>query len=213
GSPGAFVSKLDPTGHTLLYSTYLGGSSRNYASAVAIDSKGNIVVAGTSSSNDFPHAGSVPPLTCEGDNDCYFIASLKPDGSAFNYAGLVGGIQGFDVQSGQHGAVALDTANNAYLAGVTDDPNFELTPGTLSNSVPGYPYNSTFVLKGAPTGALVYSTIVPGAEPLNSIPYTNVVIPDGITVDVNGQATIAGTAGPGLPATSGVVRATFPNDP
>jgi len=213
GSPGAFVSKLDPTGHTLLYSTYLGGSSRNYASAVAIDSKGNIVVAGTSSSNDFPHAGSVPPLTCEGNNDCYFIASLKPDGSAFNYAGLVGGIQGFDVQSGQHGALALDTANNAYLAGVTDDPNFELTPGTLSNSVPGYPYNSTFVLKVAPTGALVYSTIVPGTEPLNSIPYTNVFIPNGITVDVNGQATIAGTAGPGLPATSGVVRATFPNDP
>jgi hypothetical protein len=86
GSPGAFVTKFDPTGHTLLYSTYLGGSSRNYASAVAIDSKGNIIIAGTSSSNDFPHAGSVPSLTCEGNNDCYFIASLKPDGSAFNYA-------------------------------------------------------------------------------------------------------------------------------
>ncbi len=39
GSPDAFVSKLDPTGHSLLYSTYLGGSSRNYGNAIAVDSK------------------------------------------------------------------------------------------------------------------------------------------------------------------------------
>ena len=40
GSPNVFVSKLDPTGHTLLYSTYLGGSSRNYGNAIAIDGTG-----------------------------------------------------------------------------------------------------------------------------------------------------------------------------
>jgi hypothetical protein len=214
GSPGAFISKLDPTGQTLLYSTYFGGSFRNYANAIAIDSKGNVIVAGTSSSNDFPHAGSVPVLTCQGNNDCFFIASLKADGSAFNYAGLIGGIEGTDVQTGQSGSgvLALDASDNAYLASVTDDESFQITSGTLSTSVPGYPYNSTFVLKVAPTGKFVYSTIIPGTEPPTSIPYTNVFVPNGIRVDANGQAAIAGTAGPGLPTTAGVVRSTFPND-
>jgi len=214
GSPEAFVTKLDPTGHTVLYSTYLGGSSRNYGNAIALDPSGNIVVAGTSGSNDFPHAGSVPPLTCEGNNDCFFIASLKSDGSAFNYAGLIGGIEGTAVQSGSSGSgvLAIDAAGDAYLASVTDDSNFETTPGTLSTSVPGYPYNSTFVLKVDTKGALAYSTIVPGTGAQNlGIYLNNVFIPNGISVNANGDATIAGTAGPGLPSTSGVIQPTFPN--
>jgi len=214
GSPDAFVSEFDPTGRTLLYSTYLGGSSRNYGNAIAVDPSGNIIVTGTSSSNDFPHVGSVPPLTCEGNNDCFFIASLKPDGSAFNYAGLIGGIEGTDVQTGGSGSgvLGLDVSGNAYLAGVTDDANFEITPGTLSNTVPGYPYNSTFVLEVNRQGALAYSTIVPGIAPQNlGIYLNNVFIPNGISVDANGEATIAGTAGPGLPATAGVIQPTFPN--
>ena len=215
GSPDGFVSKLDPTGHTLLYSTYLGGSSRNYGNAIAVDANGNIIVAGASSSNDFPHAGAVPALTCEGNNDCFFLVSLKPDGSAFNYAGLIGGIEGTAVETGQSGAgiLAVDADGNAYLASVTDDSNFEITPGTLSTTVTGYPYNSTFVLKADPTGALVYSTIVPGTAQSNlTVNLNNVFVPAGISVDTNGQVTIAGTSGPGLPSTAGVIQPTFPND-
>jgi hypothetical protein len=218
GSPNVFVSKLDPTGHTLLYSTYLGGSSRNYGNAIAIDASGDIIVAGTSASNDFPHAGSVPSLTCEGNNDCYFLVSLKPDGSAFNYAGLIGGIEGTDAQSsGGPGAgnIALDSAGNTFLTGITDDPNFEITPGTLATGVQGggYPYNSTFIMKVSPAGKLIYSTIVPGTAQQDVIVYlNNVFVAAGISVDGNGQATIAGTAGPGLPSTAGVIQSTFPNN-
>jgi hypothetical protein len=215
GSPDAFVSKLDPTGHSLLYSTYIGGSSRNYGNAIAIDSKGNIIVAGTSSSNDFPHVGSVPALTCEGNNDCFFLASLKPDGSAFNYVGLIGGIEGTAVETGSSGSgiLTLDSAGNAYLASITDDSHFDITPGTLSSTVPGYPYNSTFVLKANTHGALVYSTIVPGTAPENPSTSNNVFVPTGIVVDIHGQVTIAGTAGLGLPTTAGVIAPTFPNNP
>jgi hypothetical protein len=215
GGPDAFVSKFDPTGHTLLYSTFLGGSYRNYGNAIKVDAKGNIIVTGTSSSNDFPHVGSVPSLTCQGNNDCFFLASLKPDGSAFNYAGLIGGIAGTAVQNGSSGSgvLAVDSAGNAYLASVTDDANFQITPGTLSNSVPGYPYNSTFILKVDNAGALAYSTIIPGTAQQNITIYlNNVFIPAGISVDGNGQVTIAGTSGPGLPSTSGVIQPTFPNN-
>jgi len=210
GNQDAYIAKLDPAGHTLLYSTYLGGSQANYASAIVIDGKGNIVVAGTSSSNDFPHAGAVPALTCEGNNTCFFITSLTPDGSQFNYSGLIGGILGI-YSSGQV-PLAVDAAGNAYLSGVTDDKNFEITPGTLTTSVPGYPYDSTFVMKVDTTGALSYSTIVPGTAPQSTNPYQNVFFPTGIAVDGSGQATIAGWGGLGLPSTAGVVQPTFPND-
>jgi hypothetical protein len=108
--------------------------------------------------------------------------------------------------------LAVDAAGNAYLASVTDDANFPITPGTLSNSVPGYPYNSTFVLKADSEGALAY-TIIPGTAQQNITIYlNNVFIPAGISVDGNGQVTIAGTSGPGLPSTSGVIQPTFPNN-
>ena len=218
GGPSIFVSKLDPTGHTLLYSTYLGGSSRNYGNSIAVDAAGNIIVAGTSASNDFPHAGSVPALTCDGNNECFFLVSLKPDGSSFNYAGLIGGKKGTSAQSGGGpgaGNIAVDAAGNTYLAGVTDDSDFVITPGTLSGGVQGggYPYDSTFIMKVNATGAIVYSTIVPGvAQADNAIPLNNIFVPSGISVDANGQAAIAGTAGPGLPGTAGVIQPTFPND-
>jgi hypothetical protein len=214
GAENAFVSKLDPSGHTVLYSTYLGGSSANYAADIALDSKGNIIVAGISSSNDFPHAGAVPALICPATGACYYIASLTPDGSAFNYSGLIGGRAPLDDTDYENqGRLAVDGAGNAYLADVTNDPNFDITPGTLAGSVPGYPYDSTFVLKVDPTGALVYSTIVPGTAPQNAGSFDNIFFPTGISVDSNGQATIAGTAGLGLPTTAGVIAPTFPNDP
>jgi hypothetical protein len=127
---------------------------------------------------------------------------------------LIGGIEGTDVQTGASGSgvLAVDAAGNAYLASVTDDANFPITPGTLSNSVPGYPYNSTFVLKADSEGALAY-TIIPGTAQQNITIYlNNVFIPAGISVDGNGQVTIAGTSGPGLPSTSGVIQPTFPNN-
>ena len=210
GNSDAYVAKLDPTGHTLLYSTYLGGSNANYAAAIAIDTKGNIIVTGTSSSNDFPHAGAVPALTCQTNDSCPFITSLTPDGSHFNYSGLVGGTTGLYAQ--KQGVLAVDGSGNAYIAGVTDDKNFVITAGTLATSVPGYPYDSTFVMKIESTGALSYSTIVPGNAPQSSNPYQNVFFPNGIAVDSLGQATIAGMAGLGLPTTLGVVQPIFPND-
>lgn len=219
GTGNAFISKFDPTGQTLLYSTYLGGAGTfgnavNYASAIALDPSGNIIVTGSSEANDFPHAGSVPPVNCASNHACFFISSLSPDGSSLNYSGLVGGGSNIsDSDYGNEGRLAVDSQGNAYVAGVTDDATFQITPGTLSKAVPGYPYNSTVVLKVDSTGALVYCTIVPGTLPYNpAAPSTDIFVPAGMVVDSNGQVTIAGTAGPGLPSTSGVIQPTFPND-
>src|SRR5947209_2822509 len=62
GFADAFVAKLDPTGSTLLYSTYLGGSNFNDATGIAVDAAGNAYVTGSTFSNDFPTtAGAFQP--------------------------------------------------------------------------------------------------------------------------------------------------------
>jgi hypothetical protein len=214
-----FVTKFDPTGKTLIYSTYLGGSSQALGAAsatggaIAVDANGNAIVAGLTSSGNFPVAGAGTTLSCQTNDDCFFLASLAPDGSKLNYAGTVGGEQGF-YTLGTGVNLAVDGSGNAYLAGTTDNSNFQITVGTLATSVIGYPYNETFVLKVDPTGKLLYSTVIPGNDTSSTDllqPYTNDFIPTGIAVDTSGDVTIAGTTGLGLPTTSGVVGQQFPN--
>ena len=212
GNQGAFITKLDPTGKTLIYSTYLGPAGfEGYGGAIAVDSSGNAIVAGISSSTNFPHAGSIPVTACHGNNNCFFLASLKPDGSAFNYCGIIAGTQGAYAGTAND-PIAVDSAGNAYLAGSMDDPGFYVTPGTLSTTVLGYPYIQTFVLKVDPTGALAYSTIIPGnAANDPSQVFTNWFLPTSISVDASGDVLAVGWGGLGLPTTSGVVSPGFPN--
>ena len=203
-----FITKLDPTGKTLIYSTYLGGGFLDYGGAIAVDAQGDAIVAGISSSSNFPQAGSLPARSSR--PDCYFLASLTPDGSAFNYSGLIGGSQG--AYAPNNGRVAVDAAGNAYLAGLTDDPTFPITPGTLAPTFSGYPNSITFVMKVAPSGQLLYSTVIPGNAAYNPLDvFTNLFSVTAISVDASGQAIVAGSGGEGLPTTSGVVAPNYPN--
>jgi hypothetical protein len=212
GGTDVFVTKLDPTGKTLIFSTYLGGSKSENGSAIATDSAGNAIVGGVSmSNNDFPLAGSITSPNCQINNDCFFLASISPDGSKLNYSGMIGGSEGF-YTNGTDGRVAVDAAGNAYLAGVTGDSNFQITSGTLTTAEPGYFASEMFVLKVDPTGKLIYSTLVPGnaaSDPLQV--YNNEFLPTGMSVDSSGNVTAAGWAGLGLPTTAGVVGPAFPN--
>jgi hypothetical protein len=160
GGTSAFITKIDPTGTKLIYSTYLGGSGQDGGSSIVIDGGGNAIVAGFAGSSNFPQAGAIQSPTCQINNSCFFLASLKPDGSALNYSGMIGG-SGLNV-NGYVGHVAVDISGNAYLTGYTDDPNFQITSGTLATSVTGYPYTELFILKVDSTGKLLYSTVVPG---------------------------------------------------
>src|SRR5207249_7549696 len=67
GFADAFVAKLDPTGSTLLYSTYLGGSNFNDATGIAVDAAGNAYVTGSTLSIDFPTTTGAFQPTFGGD--------------------------------------------------------------------------------------------------------------------------------------------------
>ncbi len=109
GNSDVFVSKLDPTGHTLLVSTYVGGTSDDFSGSVAVDSAGNMVVTGTSSSTNFPNAGSAPTGSCQVNVPCLFAVSVKADGSGLNYSGVYGPVQGFASKSWQSPLIPHET--------------------------------------------------------------------------------------------------------
>ncbi|MEW5980597.1 MAG: SBBP repeat-containing protein, partial [Acidobacteriota bacterium] len=125
GNQDAFVSKINASGTTILFSTYLGGeSSSDTASDVAVDVSGNSYATGQTSSTDFPvTAGAIQPSfggeavpTAIGDA---FVVKLNPEGTALNYSTFLGGSGG---DSGSN--LALDSGNQIIIAGATTSLDF-----------------------------------------------------------------------------------------
>jgi hypothetical protein len=179
----AFVTKLAPSGSALAYSTYLGGTDSDEGRGIAVDASGRAVVAGSTSSTDFPTAA---PLQGPGNTDA-FVAKLTADGRSFVYSTYLGGFAGEDHAD----AVAVDTGGNAYVAGWTNANDFPTTAGAYASSCAGgveycgYQREDAFLTKVADDGsALGYSTYfgAPGRETTT-----------GVAVNGLGQATIIGT--------------------
>ncbi|TAM79111.1 MAG: choice-of-anchor D domain-containing protein [Acidobacteria bacterium] len=183
----AFVSKLNPQGTALIYSTYLGGTGDDEGVRVAVDSSGQAYVAGFTDSLDFPTAG---PL--QGSNGggacgttaypapCYdaFVAKLTASGSNLAYSTYLGGT-GDDFST----SIAADSNGNAYVGGLTSASNFPVTYGALQTSYGGGPFDG-FMAKINPNGsALVYSTYLGGSQEDHV---------NGIAIDSSGNAYLAG---------------------
>src|SRR6185295_8448630 len=115
-------------GTALIYSTYLGGISDDDANSIAVDSSGNVVIAGSTASTDFPTTAGAIRRTCNtaSNGGCFdaFVAKLNASGSALVYSTYLGGT-GDDEARG----VAVDSAGNAYVAGKTSSTNFPTTSG------------------------------------------------------------------------------------
>jgi hypothetical protein len=90
GNDDAFVAKLDPTGSSLLYATYLGGSSDDCGHGIAVDAEGNAYVTGETWSSGWATAGAYD-TAYDGDVEDVFVAKLSPTGSSLLYATYLGG--------------------------------------------------------------------------------------------------------------------------
>lgn len=109
-----FLTKLNPAGSALVYSTYIGGDSFDSATSVAVDSSNNPYVAGRTTSSNFPTLNPIQATFAGGGSDA-FIMKFNAAGSALVYSTYLGGGggNGFDAAFG----LALDPANNAYITG------------------------------------------------------------------------------------------------
>jgi hypothetical protein len=155
GRLDAFVTKINPTGSALVYSTYLGGSGEDAGNGIAVDSAGNAYVTGLTRSINFPTMNPLQP-TYRGRDDA-FVTKLNPSGSALVYSTYLGG-----TKQDSGGAIAVDSLGNAYVTGFTDSTNFP-TMNPLQSALGGF-YGNAFVTKLNPSGsALVYSTYLGGS--------------------------------------------------
>ncbi|HLH32827.1 MAG TPA: SBBP repeat-containing protein, partial [Terriglobia bacterium] len=78
----AFVAKLNAAGTSLIYATYIGGSNDDQANAIGVDSSGNAIIAGWTTSTDFPTNGAAIRRTCNAPatGSCFdaFVVKLNP---------------------------------------------------------------------------------------------------------------------------------------
>jgi hypothetical protein len=157
GSEDGFVLKLSPSG-TLVYSTYLGASGRDFATAIAVDASGNAYVAGYTSSVSFPIvAGAIQSSYAGGFFDA-FVTKVNATGTALLYSTFIGG-SGNDTAS----SIAIDPNGNAYIAGQTDSSNFPASAGVVQTSNAGG--TDAFVAKlNASGSAIVFSTYLGGSS-------------------------------------------------
>jgi hypothetical protein len=199
GCSDGFVSKLNTSASgnaSLVYSTYLGGSTFDAATSVAIDANGNAYVAGGTLSSNFPTlnafqaapAGSScgPPWrhTCASA----FLTRLNPTATAVLFSTYIGGSA-----DNAATAVALDTSDNAYVTGFTNSTDFPVSPGvvqplhaaascffgTLFVECP-----DAFVAKFSSSGSRLYSTYLGG---------TGTDLGLSIVADSEGNAYVTGT--------------------
>ena len=198
GGGDAFVSKLNPQGTALVYSTYINGASGN---GIAVDSAGNAYVTGETGASTFPTtAGSFQTAPMGFDT---FITKLNPAGSALVYSARFGG--NFD-DFGR--GIALDGAGNAYITGWTVCRSTTCTFPTINAFQPNFGggNNDAFVTKINSTGsALVYSTFLGGGKIINATDDWG----QGIAVDSAGSAYVTGyTFAPDFPVTGGAFDTT-----
>jgi hypothetical protein len=188
-----FVTKLDPSGSRVLYSTFLGGTGDDFAIDGTIDRSGNAYVTGLTHSTDFPVTRSAFQRTFGGGPTDTFVAKLNRDGSALVYSTYLGGT-GFEAPSD----LTVDSSGDAYVPGLTDSQDFPTTAGAFQTSFAGGNVDG-FLTKLDPTGSsAAYSTYIGGSGDDGA---------GAVRVDRSGNAVVPGlTDSTDFPTTQGAIQ-------
>jgi len=168
GGATGFVSKLNAGGSSLVYSTFLGGSTGEAGVAIAVDGSGDAYVGGITGSQDFPVTAGAFQLnnyaSIELGNSTGFVTKLNPSGTGLTYSTYLGG----EFSDGVRG-ITVNGQGNAYVTGGTFSWDFPTTSGAfqeqLNGLLPGSinPFANAFVTEFNPAGtSLVFSTFLGG---------------------------------------------------
>ncbi len=188
-----FIAKLNPSGTTLLYSTLIPGG----IAGIAVDTQGNAYFSSTVLAPAFPTTpGAFQTSGAEGTSHTV-AGKLNPAGSALVYGTYLGGT-GNDYAAG----IAIDSAGDLYITGMTGSADFPVTAGAFETTLPSPMLWSAFAAKLNPSGSsLIYATYLGGSY------YDSGT---AIRVDAQGDAYLLGAAGSSdFPVTSGAFQSTM----
>jgi hypothetical protein len=204
GESDIFVIKINPSGSSLIYSTFLGGSAWDESTNIVVDSSGCAYVLGGGGSTDFPTtAGAFD--TSHNDGGSYwdiYLTKLNSAGSGLVYSTFLGGDDEEWASS-----MTLDSAGNVYVYGGTNSADFPVTPGAYETAFPKNGLDdigkkTAFITKMNPSGTdLIYSTFFSKGGM------------GGIAVDAEGNTYMSGvTNSSEFPATQDAVSMTLGGD-
>jgi len=177
GGQDVFVARLNSASGIASYITRIGGTGTDAGNGIAADSSGNAYIGGETKSSDFPTAN--PFQSSNNSGDTGWVAELNAGGTALTYSTYLGGSTG-DLVTG----IALDSSNNAYVAGITISADFPVTTGAFQTTINGTSGDDAFVTGLTSDGsALVYSTFLGGTGSDDAL---------GIAVDAAGEAYVTG---------------------
>ncbi len=154
GQTDVLVSKLNASGSSLIFSTFIGGSNNDFGQSIAIGQLGEIYITGDTRSINYPITpGAFQSIN--GGNADIFVTKLSATGSSLIYSTFLGD---FGTDGGTY--IVLDMLGNAYVTGFTGG-KLDITPGAFQiNCAGGF---DAFVTKLNSSGtALIYSTYIGG---------------------------------------------------
>ena len=159
----AFVTRLDATGSSLVFSTFLGGASTDSAHAAVVDAFGATTVTGATLSTDYPVTAGALQTTLNQLAADAFITRLSPSGASLQYSTFLGGTA---AELGR--ALAVDALGTVTVGGTTRSQDMPTTPGAWStNHSNGNYIGFVARLDLLPTGASAFGASSPGcAGPL-----------------------------------------------
>jgi uncharacterized repeat protein (TIGR01451 family) len=234
-----FVAKLNSTGSALVYSTFIGGSGNDGVVALAVDSSGEVYVAGNSASapmnetlcNNNPPTSFAWPVTPNGyegwpqtggfpsgDQAHPAFAVFSADGSSLAYSTLYGPTASINEGTTIVTSMAVDSGGKAYIGGYTNYATFPVTSGSYQTACPACANGKTdgFVVAFDPNqsgaASLVYSTFL-GGNGSNSGGYCPAGEDgvNGVAVDAKSNAYLTGaTCSADFPTTRKAFQRTDP---
>ncbi|WP_051630036.1 DUF7948 domain-containing protein [Lacrimispora aerotolerans] len=184
-----FITKFSDDGGSLIYSTYLGGSSSGHCNGIALDSYNYAYVIGMTGSTDFPVTPGAFQTTLIGTGA--FVTKLSTDGSALVYSTFLSGSSYDDGRS-----IAVDNRGHALVTGRTTSIDFPVTANAFQITIGGG--SDAYLTKLSPGGdSLIGSTYLGGSQHDDGY---------GITVDELGHVYVTGhTSSPNFPTTQNVL--------
>jgi Calx-beta domain-containing protein/carboxypeptidase family protein/beta-propeller repeat-containing protein len=195
GARDVFVTKFNPSGSAIVYSTFLGGTNDGGTENgfdIAVDGGGNAYLTGITAATDFPVLNAAQSTIGSATQTDAFISKLTTAG-ALAYSTYLGGIF---ADNGQ--GIATDGAGNAYVTGIAGN-NFPVTLSAFQATGAGFV--AKLNTNGSGASSLLYSSYL-----ISGVTFTQ---GRAIAADVTGNVYVAGTTNSPSIATTGAAQTTF----
>ncbi|MBA3705335.1 MAG: SBBP repeat-containing protein, partial [Bacteroidetes bacterium] len=215
GSFDISISKFNPTGTNILFSTYLGGGDQEAPTSIVADNNSNLFVLGRSYSNNFPVTSGTYKNTLSGGSDL-IISKFNATGTQLLGSTYVGGSgdDGVNISATEsyrgslkysyaddgRSDIVLDNNNNVFVASCTKSVNFPTTAGAYQTANKGMQDGCAFKMNST-LSTMLWSTYLGGTA--NDAAYN-------IAVNSKNEAYVTGgTESNNFPTTTGVLKPAY----